>query len=242
VHDLSLSVVIMAFNEEACLPIQLDRTLRYLRANVRDFEILVVDDGSVDATAEIVRRTALCEPRVRLLSHSRNLGMGRAIRTGYRAATKEWVTQLPADGQVPPETLEAFIGAAKEVDLVLSVYDRRGDGLTRALLSASYRVVGRVVLGARADYTGTMLFRRALLDSAPLFSDTFFVNLEFPLQCLGRGVTHKIVTFRPAPRLAGRSKVATARRIARVAAEMVAMRVRLARGIYERHAQGDGWR
>jgi len=225
-QPITLSVVIMAFNEEDSLPIQLDRTLAYLRGAVRDFEVLVVDDGSADGTAAVARRAALREPRVRLLQHERNYGMGRAIRTGYSAARMEYVTQLPADGQVDPAVLARFLPLLQHADLVLSVYDQRGDGLVRWVLSQGYRLLGRVVLGTRADYTGTMVFRRALLDRVALESDTFFVNLEFPLRCLRMGVPHALVTFRPERRIAGRSKITTVRRIARVTAEMLRMRWR----------------
>lgn len=225
-HPITLSVVIMAYNEEDSLPVQLERTVAFLRGAVRDFEVLVVDDGSSDGTAAIVRRAAMREPRVRLLQHDRNYGMGRAIRTGYAAARLEYVTQLPADGQVDPVVLARFLPLLEHADLVLSVYDRRGDGPLRWVLSQGYRVLGRIVLGTRADYTGTMVFRRALLDRVTLESDTFFVNLEFPLRCLRMGVPHALVTFHPERRIAGRSKVTTARRIGHVAAEMLRMRWR----------------
>lgn len=223
-HALSLSVVIMAFNEEQSLPVQLERTLRFLRRAVREFEVIVVDDGSGDGTADVVRGFAATEPRVRLVQHARNCGMGRAIRTGYVAARHDFVTQLPADGQVDPEVLGEFLPHLEHADLVLSVYDARGDGPLRWLLSHGYHLVGRIVLGERADFTGTMVFRRALLERVRLTSDTFFVNLEFPIRCLRLGVPWALVTFRPLPRLAGHSKVTTARRIARVVREMVRMR------------------
>lgn len=225
---ITLSVVIMAWNEQDCLPVQLERTLRYLRGEprVRDFEVLVVDDGSTDGTAAVVRDAASAEPRVRLLQHDRNYGMGRAIRTGYGAARMDYVTQLPADGQVDPAVLARFLPHLGHADLVLSVYDQRGDGPLRWLLSHGYRWLGRVVLGTRADYTGTMVFRRTLLDRVSLESDTFFVNLEFPIRCLRLGVPHALVVFRPEARIAGHSKVATLRKIRLVAGEMARMRLR----------------
>ncbi len=223
---VDLSIIIMAYNEEQSLPRQLARTLAFARERCAKFEVLVVDDGSTDGTAAVVRRYAIEEPRVRLLSHDRNYGMGRAIRTGYAAARLDWVTQLPADGQVNPQVLSRFLAETPTADLILSVYDERGDGLKRRFLSAGYKALGRLVLGTRADFTGTMLFRRRLLEQTPLHSETFFVNLEFPLQCLRRGVSHAIVTFRPEPRMAGESKVTSLRKIRLVFGEMLRMRWR----------------
>ena len=224
--ELALSVVIMAFNEEDCLPFQLARTITFLEQNTTEFEVLVVDDGSTDGTADVVRAAASKDARVKLLSHDRNYGMGRAIRTGYGAARLDWVTQLPADGQVDPAVFARFLPHTRHADIVLSRYETRGDGPLRWLLSQGYYHVGRLLLGTRADYTGTMVFRRALLDRVRLESDTFFVNLEFPIRCLRLGVPHEVVTFRPSPRIAGRSKVASLRKIRLVLSEMIRMRWR----------------
>lgn len=225
---LSLSVVVMAYNEEDCIEALLERLVPYLKGQslLERFEVLVVDDGSTDRTPDIVRRWELREPGVRLLSHDRNLGMGAAIRTGYGAATCSHVTQLPADLQVPPETLDLFLPHAGEVDLVLSVYDDRGDGLKRRILSSGYRLVAGLILGQRADYTGTMLFRRTLLHSAHISTNSFVANLEFPLKSINRGATVQLVRFNPSPRIAGASKVTSARRIVGVFKELLALRRR----------------
>jgi len=144
-EHLNLSVVVMAYNEQQNIPVLLERLVAYLSGSrqVDDFEVLVVDDGGTDETASEVLRFAATEPRVRLLKHARNLGMGAAISTGYAAARGTHVTQLPADLQVPPETLDLFLPHAHQVDIVLSVYNHRGDGLKRRILSAGYRVVAR---------------------------------------------------------------------------------------------------
>jgi glycosyltransferase involved in cell wall biosynthesis len=219
-----LSVVMMAYNELACAPRTVGETCAWLARRVQDWELIFVDDGSTDGCADAVEALTSGNPRVRVLRHDRNRGMGAAIRTGYGAATKEWVTQLPADGQVPPETFELFFARLPGPDLVLSVYDKRGDGLLRTILSGGYATLGRLLLGKRSDYTGTMLLRRALLKDLPIRSDTFLANLEVPLRLLERGATFQVVTFRPSPRIAGQSKVLGLRRIARVAAEMLRLR------------------
>ncbi len=225
---LSLSVVVMAYNEEESLPVLLEHLGTYLEGHplLSRWEVLVVDDGSVDGTASIVEEFAAREPRFKLLRHLENRGMGAAIRTGYGNASMDFVTQLPADGQVPPETLELFLEHLEDHDLVLSVYSVRGDGLWRRFLSSGYRVVARGILGQRADYTGTMVFRRTLLHSVQLTTDSFVANLEFPLKAISRGARTHIVEFKPSPRLAGASKVANSRRIAFVLGELLALRFR----------------
>ena len=85
---------------------------------------------------------------------------------------------------------------------------------------------GRLLVGRRADYTGTMMFRRSLLDNITIGSDSFVANLEFPVKALNRGATHTLVTFVPEPRLSGVSKVANSRRIIFVFSELLKMRMR----------------
>jgi dolichol-phosphate mannosyltransferase len=152
--------------------------------------------------------------------------MGAAIRTGYDAASCQYVTQLPADLQVLPTVFDRFLPHVPEHDLVLSVYEDRNEVMVRRILSRGYRIVGRLLVGRRADYTGTMMFRRSLLDNITIGSDSFVANLEFPVKALNRGATHALVTFVPEPRFSGASKVANSRRILFVFSELLKMRLR----------------
>lgn len=226
--SVTLSVVVMAYNEEENLPSLLEALCAYLEDHdkVRGWEVVVVDDGSSDGTVGVVEGWSRREPRVRLKRHRQNRGMGAAIKTGYLAAQCEYVTQLPADFQVPPETFDLFLPHVPENDIVLSVYSDRGEKLTRRILASGYRVIARLLLGQRADYTGTMMFRREYIDRVEITTDSFVANLEFPLKVLNRGARSHLVTFAPQPRLSGRSKVANSRRILFVFKELLALRRR----------------
>lgn len=116
-----LSVVIPAYNEMDGIGRVIDRVLA-VRPNlggvgVEDLELIVVDDGSCDATAEIVARY----PGVRLICHPTNCGYGAAIKTGFRQATGNLLAFLDADGTYPPECLPDLCRAAIELpaDLVI---------------------------------------------------------------------------------------------------------------------------
>ncbi len=224
----SLSVVIMAFNEEANLPIQVDRTMTFLEAHTSEWQIVIVDDGSADQTGAIADAYAASHPEhIVAIHHEQNRGMGAAIRNGYAATDREWVTQLPADCQVDPQVFTRFIAHIETVDLVLSVYRQRDDGWQRKLLSWGFQTFVRLSLGSRGDFTGTMMFRRALLDQVgPLHSESFFVNLEFPIRALKLGTAHAVVEIEAQPRLHGSSKVANTGRIKTVVRETLAMRQR----------------
>jgi glycosyltransferase involved in cell wall biosynthesis len=222
VHPFSLSVVIMAFNERESLPAQVAATRDFLRRTVRDPQIVLVDDGSTDGTAEVADSLAAAD--VDVYHHPRNRGMGAAVRTGYAAATREFVTQLPADGQVVPETLGRFLPHLPSRDLVLSTYTRRDDGLLRDLTTFGYRATAWALLGDPCAFTGTHVVRRSLLERVRLTSDSFLVNHELPLKLMRLGVVPAYVTIEAVPRAHGRSKVLSLPRIAALVREMVALR------------------
>ena len=223
-----LSVVIMAYNEEENLPVQLDRTIAFLESHCADWQVVVVDDGSTDRTGAVADSYAQrYAGQVDVVHHETNQGMGVAIRHGYRAARLEWVTQLPADCQVDPRVFTRFFAHLDTHELVLSVYRDRGEGWRRRFMSWGFYGFVRLALGERGDYTGTMVFRRDLLERVgELHSHSFFLNLEFPIRAIRLGVPYTVVEIEAQPRLHGTSKVANLRRIRTVIRETIAMRLR----------------
>src|SRR6202035_5504892 len=108
------SIVIPAYNEERRLPSTLDVILAWLdTSSYRDAELLVVDDGSTDATAAIVESRAAGEPRLRLLRNPGNRGKGYAVRHGMLAARGEWVLYSDADLSAPIEDAAILYQAAR---------------------------------------------------------------------------------------------------------------------------------
>ncbi len=120
----TLSVVIPAYNEEDGIRSIMERVLAVRDAlrevGVDTLELLVVDDGSSDRTAELVRS----QPGATLVQHAKNGGYGAALKTGFAAASGEWVGFLDADGTYPPEYFPALIKAAKEQDADLVIGSR----------------------------------------------------------------------------------------------------------------------
>lgn len=105
-----VSVIIPAFNEELRLPATLDSVCAYLEGSVdRDYEVIVVDDGSSDGTADFVRSYEEKNERVKLISYEENQGKGYAVRTGMLAAKGDYVIYNDADGSSPIEELEKLI-------------------------------------------------------------------------------------------------------------------------------------
>jgi len=224
----NLTIVVMAFNEEENLPVQLERTLNFLRPLGSRWQVVVVNDGSSDGTGAVADQWAAEHPEhITVVHHPTNRGMGAAIRNGYAAAKMDWVTQLPADCQVDPRVFERFLAERDQHELILSVYAKRDDGFLRSILSWGFQTFIRMALGERGDFTGTMMFRRELLERVgALHGESFFVNLEFPIKALRLGTSHTVLEITAQPRLHGTSKVANLKRIRFVVGETLAMRSR----------------
>jgi len=220
-----LSVVVLAYDEEANIGPVLEELFGWLDAHIPASEVLVVDDGSSDATAGVARR-ALEGRNGRLLRHEANRGMGAGLKTGVRAARAAWVTFLPADGQIEPRSLGTLWAARDGVDLVLSVYEDRDDGPARKVLSWGVRALITAVHGVRLRSDGPYLFRRALFEPAQLEAESFFLNFEFPIRALAAGLHVRTVPIRCRPRRSGSSKTARPGRIVGVARELLQLRQR----------------
>lgn len=110
----SFSVIIPAYNEETRLPATLEAVAGYLGAmGLERFEVLVVDDGSRDRTADVVREYSQRHPEVRLVSNPGNRGKGYAIRHGFQQASCEWVLFSDADLSAPIDELPKLIEAVR---------------------------------------------------------------------------------------------------------------------------------
>jgi glycosyltransferase involved in cell wall biosynthesis len=102
--DSRLSIVVFAYNEAENIAPVLAELLGYLDAHHPGTEIVFVDDGSRDATSEVARAALLGRDGC-VLRHESNRGIGAALKTGVRACHADWVTFMPADGQIEPAAI-----------------------------------------------------------------------------------------------------------------------------------------
>jgi dolichol-phosphate mannosyltransferase len=220
----SLTVVVPAFNEALAIRETLERILADLPPAVRDFELLVVDDGSADATPELVRALAAREPRVRLEAHPRNAGKGRALRTGFAAARCDWVLFLDADQQVRIEGLRRVAERERVADAVIGYRADRRDTPRRRAITALFRLLVRVTLGIRARDVNCpfKLCRRELIQSLPLRSDGFLVDAEILHLLARRGVSVEEIPVEWHPRRHGKSTLRWTH-LVQLARELVAL-------------------
>ena len=121
----ALTVILPCYNEAERLPGTLQALLTHLSAPPGKVEVLVVDDGSSDATVTVAEAVAAADRRVRVLSYGPNRGKGFAVRTGMLAAQGDLVVFTDADGSYRPGDLDRIVEALDQAPVAIG--SRAGD-------------------------------------------------------------------------------------------------------------------
>ena len=205
-----LSVVLPAYDEEPNLPSLLERALEVLPAIDPEWEVIVVDDGSRDASAQAVAPFVdEHHPRIRLLRHASNLGYGAALRTGFEHARGDLVFYTDADHQFDLAELEWFVPAIADADVVIGFRVYRYDSVLRCILAWGYNRLVSVLFRVRCRDVDCAykLFRRAALDRIEIETSDFFVDTELVAKARRGGLRIEERGVRHYPRAAGRTTV-----------------------------------
>lgn len=206
----SISAVFPAYNDGGTISQLVEKTFRLLEATGRDFEIVVVNDGSKDNTAAVLEAaTAQLGARVRVVTHPHNRGYGAALRSGFKAARKELVFYTDGDGQYDPAELSLLLPKmTSSVDLVNGYKIKRHDPLYRIVVGKVYNRFVRLAfsLQVRDVDCDFRLVRREILNQCNLESDSGVICVEMvhKLQRLGCRLTE--VPVHHYPRLVGSSQ------------------------------------
>jgi glycosyltransferase involved in cell wall biosynthesis len=191
-----LSYFFPAHNEEANLEGLVAEALATLPTLAETFEIIVVNDGSSDATGRIADDLTAANPGVvRAVHHHVNQGYGAALRSGFRAAQHEHVAFTDGDRQFQVADLGRLIerlAAPDQPDVVVGFRIKRADPLVRTVYARLYRLANRILFGLRVRDVdcACKLFRRAALEGVSVESGGAFFSAELliKLQAAGRSV------------------------------------------------------
>ncbi|GCE23672.1 glycosyltransferase family 2 protein [Dictyobacter kobayashii] len=145
----SLSVVLPAHNEEQVIATTVTYILETLSPWVRNFEIVVVNDGSKDRTGEILQGLAQQDKRVRVITHPVNQGYGAALVSGFEAANKDLTFFMDSDGQFDIREISLFFPFIGQYDAVLGYRIDRQDSWMRKLNAWGWKQLVHLILGVR---------------------------------------------------------------------------------------------
>jgi glycosyltransferase involved in cell wall biosynthesis len=175
-----LSVFMPAYNEELNVGASVEECLRELPALAEKFEIIVVDDGSRDRTATIVRELAQRDERVRLVQHNRNRGFGAACRSGIAASRYQFIFYTDIDGQFRIRDLGRLIPLIADADLVSAYRLHRQDPPFRQVYAFCYNALLKLLFGLpfRDVDASFKLYRREIFNQFQIESETGFSDAE----------------------------------------------------------------
>lgn len=183
-----------------------------------DYEVIVVDDGSADDSVEVLRQVEKENPRFRLVRHEVNRGYGAALRSGFAAATREWVFYTDGDGQYDPSEVESLVDrATADTDVVQGWKLGRGDKWYRKVIGRAYHHVMRFLFRLKVRDTDCdfRLIRRSLLERVELRHSSGVICVEMMRKFQDAGATFAEVPVHHYPREHGVSQFFQVRRIAK---------------------------
>lgn len=227
-----VSILMPAYNEEENLAWVLPLLLGHLDLLARPFEIVVIDDGSRDRTAQVVEEFGSRRPEVRLVRHGRNMGPGSGIPTGLRAARGEYAVFVPADLAIEPEDLMRMIQAGPGWDVVVGIRsDRRDYTLARKAVSHVNVFLIRLLFGLRfRQFNYLHLYRRAIFERIWPETRGVFLTAEVLVRARDAGMSIREFEARYVPRTRGQATCGNSRVIFRTVRDLFRFWARWALG------------
>jgi putative flippase GtrA len=218
----SLSVVLPVYNEADSLDATLKEILTTLDAQFEDFEVILVNDGSRDATGAILAASQEAVPCVRVITHEHNQGYGTTLADGFAAATKELTFFMDSDGQFDIHDLSRLLAYIDEYDAVIGYRVHRQDTWMRKLNAWGWKQLIRAVLGVHVcDIDCAFkLLHTDFLHRYPLETRGAMINAELLSRLIRSGYTYREVPIHHLPRKGGRATGANLRVIARAFYEL----------------------
>lgn len=208
----SISFVLPMYNESA----NIEKAITFLKnlasPITEDFEIIVVDDASKDASAAIVADIAGRDKRVKLYRMKRNTKFGGAFAEGFKRASKDIIVYMDSDMPVGTEDIMASIAMIKDADIVTAVSSiEKGDTAFRKFISEGYNALVRkmFLLNIKDINSGYKVVRREIIKDIKFISKSPFVDTEIFLHAKKKNARIKEYSLIFRSRSAGKSHIAS---------------------------------
>ncbi|MDQ3070284.1 MAG: glycosyltransferase family 2 protein [Acidobacteriota bacterium] len=218
-----LSIFFPAYNDSGTIGSLVITALQAARTLTPDFEVIVVNDGSADHTAEVVDELARQYPEVKAVHHPRNRGYGGALRTGFATASKEFVFYTDGVAQYDPAEMTALWNAMQPgVDLVNGYKISRSDPMHRIVIGRLYHHTVKLLFGLKVRDVDCdfRLMRRSIFDRVRLEKNSGVICLEMMKKIQDAGFHIAEVPVHHYHRTHGKSQFFNLRRIGKTAIDV----------------------
>jgi glycosyltransferase involved in cell wall biosynthesis len=203
-----VTIVIPAFREEGNIEAAIDNALRVAQKVVQDYEIIIVDDGSLDKTGDFARLKAQIHPNIRVAVNTINEGFGYSFARGVKMASKEFITVFPGDNDMSALSLKDLLEARGSADIVISYMQKTNKrSLFRRFVSKIFVMIMNLLFGLKLKYyNGAFICRTSLLKGIPIKSTGLAALAECIVRLLKQGATWRVIYFEHAGRRHEKSK------------------------------------
>ncbi len=204
----SVTIVIPAFREESNIEAAIDNALQVAQSVTQDYEIIVIDDGSLDKTGDFARLKAQVDPNIRVAANAVNQGFGYSFARGVKMASKEFITVFPGDNDMSALSLKDLLEARGSADLVISYMQKTNKrSLFRRTVSKTFVIMMNLLFGLKLKYyNGAFICRTSLLKAIPIKSTGLAALAECVVRLLKQGVTWRVIYFEHVGRRHEKSK------------------------------------
>lgn len=218
----SFSVVLPVYNEEGNIERTIASVAAFLPQISNDYEIVAVDDGSTDKSAEILSGLSRRFSFLKVIRHSENEGYGSALRSGFKEAGKDRILLMDSDGQFDISELSKLLPWAEECDIVAGVRKKRRDSFYRCILGAAYRAIINFCFGLslRDVDCGFKLFKSGFIKALPLSCSSILIHAEIFLYAKNKSFRVKEIDVEHLPRVFGSQKTVRIRAIFKLVFEL----------------------
>src|SRR5437870_5514149 len=218
-----LSVFFPAYNDSGTIASMVIRTVKTAAELTPDFEIIVVDDGSADGTAEIADELARTYPQVRAVHHPTNRDYGAALQTGFRSAAKELIFYTDGDAQYDPAELALlWERMSPDCDLVNGYKISRADPLHRIVIGRIYHYIVSTLFGLTLSDVDCdfRLMRRSIFERINLEKTSGIICVEMMKKIQDGGFRIAEVPVHHFHRAFGKSQLFNVRRLFRTGRDL----------------------
>ncbi len=224
----SVSLVIPMYNEELNIEHAVAMAIDSLEKHAGDWEIIVVDDASTDASPRIVEKLAAAEPRIRIVTHPRNRKLGGTLRSGFSAATRDLVFYMDADIPFDPDVLGRAMRAMEltGADMIAAYrHDRTLEGFKRGLYTLVYNWLIGVLFGwpHRDINFSFKLMKRQVIETIELKSEGSLIDAELVVKAKNRGFSIQQIGIDYFPRSRGESHLGSFNVVLKILRELVTL-------------------